>query len=116
MLCNLAESRGHWTVDFLALDDVVNPRVYNMVTGKYVKILKTMEDGERITISTEGEELCVLCIAPDGTPYDGFKYLDIESEPFKLAVGENYIKTDAENETTMSLRASISFQKAYAGV
>ena len=53
--------------------------------------------------------------AADGTETDGFEYLDIDSIPFLLALGENHIKTDAE-EGGEGLRASISFRPAYAGV
>lgn len=112
---NDGEAPAYWTVTFSALDEVVNPRVYNMETGEYVKILKTMSDGEQITISTEGDELTVTCTAEDGTVTDGFQYLEVESIPFKLAVGENHIKTDAESNTT-ALQASISFRPAFVGV
>lgn len=112
---NTGEAPAYWTVTFLALDEVTNPRIYNMETAEYVKILRTMETGEQITISTEGEELVVSITAPDGTVSDGFEYLDVESLPFNLKVGENYIKTDAESNTA-ALRASISFRPAFVGV
>ena len=112
---NDGEAPAYWTVTFSALDEVTRPRIYNMETGEYVRILKTMAEGEQITISTEGDELTVIITNSDGTETDGFKYLDIESAPFKLAVGENYIKTDAEANTT-ALRANISFHPAFVGV
>ena len=112
---NDGEAPAYWTVTFSALDELTNPRIYNMETGEYVKILKTMNNGEQIRVSTEGEELTVVCTGADGVETDGFKYLDIESEPFKLAVGDNFIKTDAETNT-VALRASISFHPAFVGV
>ena len=112
---NNGEAPANWTVTFSALDEVVNPRIYNMETGEYVKILKTMSDGEQIVISTEGDELTVTCVASDGTETDGFQFLEVESMPFKLAVGENHIKTDAE-ANTVALRANISFRPAFVGV
>lgn len=112
---NDGEAPAWWTVTMQALDEVTRPRIYNMETGEYVKILKTMAEGEQITISTEGEELAVIITAPDGTETDGFQYLDLNSVPFKLQVGENYIKTDAE-ANTIALRASISFQPFFVGV
>ena len=114
-ILNAGEAPAYWTVDFHALDEVVKPKIYNMETGEYVRILKTLETGEHITISTEGDELTVTVTAPDGTVSDGFQYLDVESVPFKLAVGENYIKTNAE-ENTVALRAEISFHPGYVGV
>lgn len=112
---NDGEAPADWTVTFSALGQVVNPSVYNMETGEYVKILKTMNDGEKIIISTEGDELTVTCVAEDGTETDGFQYLEVESIPFKLSVGANYIKTDAE-ENLNALQASISFRPAFVGV
>lgn len=112
---NDGEAPAYWTVTFSALDELTNPRIYNMETGEYVKILKTMNNGEQITVSTEGDELTVVCTGADGVETDGFKYLDIESEPFKLAVGDNFIKTDAETNT-IALRARISFHSAFVGV
>lgn len=112
---NDGEAPAYWTVTFSALDDVVNPRVYNMKTGEYVKILKTMTASEQITISTESDELTVTCTTTDGTVEDGFQYLDVESIPFTLAVGENFIKTDAETNAA-ALRATISFRSSFVGV
>ena len=68
-----------------------------------------------MTISNEGEELSVTLTATDGTESDGFQYLDIASVPFKLQPGQNHIKTDADQGGD-TLRASISFRPAYAGV
>ena len=112
---NDGEAPAYWTVTFSALDELVNPRIYNMETGEYVKILKTMNAGEQIIISTEVDELKVTCVSVDGTEMDGFQYLEVESIPFKLAVGENYIKTDAEGNTN-ALQARISFHPIFVGV
>lgn len=112
---NTGEAPAYWTVDFLALDEVTNPRIYNMATGEQVKILKTLAEGEMVSVSTEGDELTVTVTGADGSVSDGFRYLDITSIPFKLAVGENYIKTDAESNT-IAMRTSIGFRPAYVGV
>lgn len=112
---NEGEAPVGWTISFLALSAVKNPFVQSIDTGETVKVLKTMAENEMLTISTEGEELTVILMAADGTETDGFQYLDIDSLPFRLALGENHIKTDAE-EGGVGLRASISFRPAYAGV
>ena len=112
---NNGEAPAYWTAVLHALDEVTKPKIYNMETGEYVRILKTMAEGEQIIISTEGDELTVEIKAADGTITDGFRYLDVESMPFKLAVGENFIKTVAEKNTN-ALRASISFQPSFVGV
>ena len=112
---NEGEAPVGWTISFLALSAVKNPFVQSIDTGETVKVLKTMAENETLTISTEGEELTVTLTAADGTETDGFEFLDIDSVPFRLSLGENHIKTDAE-EGGSGLRASISFRPAYAGV
>lgn len=112
---NEGEAPVGWTISFLALSAVKNPYVQSIDTGETVKVLKTMTENETLTISTEGEELTVTLTAADGTVADGFEYLDIDSVPFRLSLGENHIKTDADEGGT-GLRASISFRPAYAGV
>ena len=112
---NDGEAPADWTVTFTALSTVKNPYAQDIDTGEKVRVLKTLSAGESVTISTEGEELAVTLTAADGTETDGFQYLDIESVPFRLAMGDNHIKTDA-GEGGEGLRASISFRPAYAGV
>lgn len=114
-VANEGEAPVGWTISFLALSAVKNPFVQSIDTGETVKVLKTMTENETLTISTEGEELTVTLTAADGTETDGFEFLDIDSVPFRLSLGENHIKTDAE-EGGAGLRASISFRPAYAGV
>lgn len=114
-IINNGEAPACWTAMLHALDEVTKPKIYNMETGEYVRILKTMAEGEQIIISTEGDELTVEIKAADGAITDGFRYLDVDSMPFKLAVGENFIKTVAEKNTN-ALRASISFQPSFVGV
>lgn len=114
-VANEGEAPVGWTISFLALSAVKNPYVQSIDTGETVKVLKTMTENETLTISTEGEELTVTLTAADGTVADGFEYLDIDSVPFRLSLGENHIKTDADEGGT-GLRASISFRPAYAGV
>lgn len=112
---NDGEAPVRWTIDFLALDEVTNPSLYNMATGETIRIYKFLAQGEQLSISTEGDELTVTCISPNGKKTDGFRYLDIESELFELAVGENYIKVEAETNLE-ALRANISFRTAFVGV
>lgn len=111
---NEGEAPADWTATFTALSTVKNPYAQDIDTGETVRVLKTLSAGESVTISTEGEELSVTLTAADGTAADGFEYLDIDSVPFRLSLGENHIKTDAD-EGGEGLRASISFRPAYAG-
>lgn len=112
---NDGEAQADWTISFYAVSAVKNPYAQSLDTGEKVRMLKTLSAGQTLTVSTEGEELTVTLTAADGTVSDGFEYLDIDSVPFRLALGENHIKTDADEGGT-GLRASISFRPAYVGV
>ena len=112
---NDGEAPADWTISFYAVSTVKNPYAQSLDTGEKVRVLKALSAGETLTVSTEGEELTVTLTAADGTVSDGFEYLDIDSVPFRLALGENHIKTDADEGGT-GLRASISFRPAFAGV
>lgn len=112
---NDGEAPADWTISFYAVSTVKNPYAQSLDTGEKVRVLKTLSAGETLNVSTEGEELTVTLTAADGTVSDGFEYLDIDSVPFRLSLGENHIKTDADEGGT-GLRASISFRPAYAGV
>lgn len=112
---NDGEAPVRWTIDFLALDEVSNPSIYNMASGETIRIFKKLAQGEQLSISTEGDELTVTCISPSGRETDGFRFLDINSELFELVAGENYIKIEAESNIE-ALRANISFRTAFVGV
>ncbi len=112
---NDGEAPADWTISFYAVSTVKNPYAQSLDTGEKVRVLKTLSAGETLNVSTEGEELTVTLTAADGTVSDGFEYLDIDSVPFRLSLGENHIKTDADEGGT-GLRASISFRPAFAGV
>ncbi len=86
---------GRWVLELRADAPLVNPMIQNVRTGEIVRVNRAMDTGERIVIDTTGAELTVTGYTPDNTRYDAFRYLDIDSVPFPLAVGDNLIKADA---------------------
>lgn len=111
---NLGNVPARWKLSLFANADLANPMIQNMKTAKLVRVLKTMTAGEQLTIDFTGQELTVSGVAADGTPFDAFEYLDIDSEPFELAVGDNLIKVDADNRN--ALVATLSFSHTVSGV
>lgn len=94
-----------WRAEFLARTDVDTPSILNIQTGECVKINMALSAGESIVVDTTGQELSVTHIGVSGTATDAFEYLDIDSIPFDLAVGDNLLKTEAdENRDGLSVR------------
>ena len=111
---NMGNVPARWTLQLRANADLTNPVIQNMKTLQLVRVLKTMEAGEQLVIDFTGQELTVTGTRPDGSTFDAFEYLDIDSEPFELAVGDNLIRIDAGNRN--ALVATLSFYHTVSGV
>lgn len=111
---NLGNVPARWKLQLLANADVTNPMIQDMKTTRFVRLLKTMQAGESILVDYTGQELTVTGTNADGTIFDAFEYLDIDSEPFELAVGDNLIKVDAGNRN--ALLAALTFSHTVSGV
>lgn len=94
-----------WRAEFYARTDVTGPSIQNMVTGEFVKLNMDLSAGEMVIVDTTGQELSVKHYTATGEESDAFEHLDIDSSPFELVVGDNLLKTDAEqNRTGLSVR------------
>lgn len=94
-----------WRAEFYARTDVVAPSILNMVTGEFVKLNLSLAAGESAIVDTTGQELSVKHYTVSGEESDAFEQLDIDSNPFDLLVGDNLLKTDAEeNREGLSVR------------
>lgn len=111
---NMGNVPARWTLQLRANADLTNPVIQNMKTLQLVRVLKTMEAGEQLVIDFTGQELTVTGTHPDGSTFDAFEYLDIDSEPFELAVGDNLIRIDAGNRN--ALVATLGFYHTVSGV
>lgn len=111
---NLGNVPARWKLTLLANAELTNPMIQNMQSLQMVRVLKTMNAGEQLMIDYTGPELTVTGTNPDGSIFDAFEFLDIDSEPFELAVGDNLIKVDAENRN--ALIATLLFNHTVSGV
>lgn len=94
-----------WRAEFHARTNVYRPSIINMVTGEFVKLNMELLAGESAVVDTTGQELSVKHYTAQGEETDAFEHLDIDSTPFDLVVGDNLLKTDAEeNRTGLSVR------------
>ncbi len=92
-----------------------NPGVLNETTGEKLRLLKPLEAGQTLTISTKRGNKSVIISQSDGTTEDAFQYIDPESVFFSLMPGDNVLKymSDNESESTMVV---VTYRELYAGV
>lgn len=106
---------ARWRAEFYAGIPMTNPKLLNVLTGAFVQINKSMEIGEKIIIDTTGQELSVMGIGVDGKESSLFEYLNIDSNPFQLVVGDNLIQGTVDIGG-QNLQAKLYHFDYYAGV
>lgn len=108
-------NRGHvpipFTVTFSALSEVVNPILTDAATGDYLLVNKTMIPGEKIVIEITHERMnCTSSV--DGECRGA---VDLSSKLYRLAVGDNVLKPDAESGKE-DMKVDISYSIEIVGV
>lgn len=91
------------------------PVITNRTTGEFIRVNRTLADGEKLIIHTgHGRDRRVVIDRGNGVIENAFHYIDIwESTLFFLEVGENIIEHDALSGEAL---VNISFKKQYVGV
>ena len=105
---------ARWRAEFYAGVPMSNPKLLNVLTGAFVQVNKEMEIGDKIIIDTTGQELTVTGVDAYGKETSLFEYLDIDSDPFLLVVGDNLVKGTSSVEN--NLQAKLYHFDYYAGV
>lgn len=100
-----------YTVTFTALAEVVNPKLIDAATNNYLLLNKTLVAGERVVIEITHERTYVTSSA-DGECRGA---LDLKSNYFRLAVGDNVIKPEASSGKD-NLRVDINFATEVVGI
>jgi hypothetical protein len=101
-------------VEFKALATVVNPSILNINTGEYLKIIKTMETGEIISVSTYFGNKKVESKL-NGVTTNAFNYIDFQSTFLQLDVGDNLFRYNADTNLD-NLEVNIYHTPTYLGV
>ena len=111
----VVQNSGHvpvpFTVHFEAIDNVKNPRITNMVTGEFLLLNKSMIAGERVDVEITHNRTTVKS-SVDG---DIRGALDLDSNLFRLAVGDNALKPEAESGMD-NLEVRIEYATEIVGV
>lgn len=100
-----------FTVTYTALAEVVNPKLIDAATNNYLLLNKTLVAGERVVIEITHERTYVTSSA-DGECRGA---LDLKSNYFRLAVGDNVIKPEASSGKD-NLQVDVNFATEVVGI
>lgn len=111
---NEGDTESPLKVVFKAKSNVKNPSIYNVYTKEFIKINKTMQVGEEITVATGIGNKRVESYL-NGITTNAFNLLDINSTFMWLDVGDNVIRYDAD-DLIEQLEVYIYYTNYYLGV
>ena len=100
-----------FTVTFTALAEVVNPKIIDAATNKFLLLKKTMVAGERVTVQITHERTFVNS-SVDGECRGA---LALTSSFYRLAVGDNVLKPDADSGKD-NLQVDIDYATEVVGI
>ena len=100
-----------YTVTFTALSTVINPKIIDAATNKYLLLNKEMVAGERVVVKITHERTFVTS-SVDGECRGA---LDLKSNFFRLQVGDNVLKPDADSGKA-NLQVDISYAIEVVGI
>ena len=89
---------------------VTNPKITNTGTGQYMRVNVAMQQGDILLIDTNDRHQVITL---NGVNY--YQHIDRKSEPFKLAVGDNYLEYDADENYT-NLDVNLFYTPKHLGV
>ena len=98
-----------------ATGTVINPIIENLDTGEFIRVKRTLAEGDTLEINTAFGNKRVEIIKPDGSRENVFHYIDYKSTFFSLEGGDNTIKYDAEVGEN-NLDVSIYYTPNYLGI
>ena len=100
-----------YTATFVAKGDVVNPKITNATTGKFLLVKKTLVSGERLAVEITHERTYVTS-SVDG---DCRGALSLTSNLFRLDVGDNVLKPEAASGLD-NLQVDVDFAMEIVGI
>lgn len=96
---------------FTASGEVVNPKITNATTGKFLLIKKTLVPGEQLVVNITHDRTYVTS-SVDG---DCRGALSLSSNLFELTVGDNVLKPEAESGLS-NMQVDIDFAIEIVGI
>lgn len=89
---------------------VKNPKITNVRTGQFMRVFCDMSLGDILLVDTNARH---QVIELNGVNY--YQHMDRKSEPFELAVGDNYLEYDADENYT-NLDVNLFYRPKYLGI
>jgi Phage tail protein len=93
----------------------VNPIITNNTIGEFIKVNRTLQEGEYMRVDTTPNNKTVEFVSADGTVTNVFNWIDLESTFFSLAIGENELQYSADSDIQGAV-VNISYNKLYNAV
>lgn len=100
-----------YTATFTAKGDVINPKITNATTGKYLLIKKQLVSGERLIVQITHDRTYVT----SNIEGDCRGSLSLKSNLFELDVGDNVLKPEAD-EGAENMQVDIDFAIEIVGI
>lgn len=100
-----------FTATFTAKGDILNPKITNATTGKFLLIKKSLVSGERLAVKITHDRTYVTSNV-DG---DCRGALSLSSNLFELGVGDNVLKPEAESGLN-NMQVDIDFAIEIVGI
>lgn len=113
-IANMGDAESPIKVVFRAKTEIKNPSIFNVYTKEFIKINKTMQEGEEITVTTHKGNKRVESYL-NGVTTNIFNDLDLMSTFIWLDVGDNVIRYDSETMIEQ-LEVYIFYTNYYLGV
>ena len=101
-------------IELKAISALTNPSIMNINTYEKMKVNISLSAGEKIIIDTRMDKKTITKISGNGE-VNCFNYMDKDFQFFKLYVGDNYIKYDADTNAS-GLQTTVSWENLYGGV
>lgn len=98
-------------IQFIATrGSVTNPKITNTGTGQFMRVKVVMQQGDVLLIDTNDRHQVITL-----NGVNCYQRIDRQSEPFQLAVGDNYLEYDADGNYT-NLDVNLFYTPKYLGV
>lgn len=101
-------------IELKAISALTNPSIMNINTYEKMKVNISLSAGEKIRIDTRMDKKTITKISGNGET-NCFNYMDKDFQFFKLYVGDNYLKYDADTNAA-GLQTTVSWENLYGGV
>lgn len=101
-------------IELKAISALTNPSIMNINTYEKMKVNISLSAGEKIIIDTRMDKKTITKISGNGE-VNCFNYMDKDFQFFKLYVGDNYLKYDADTNAA-GLQTTVSWENLYGGV